>query len=72
MIYFDNSATTQVAPEVLQTYNTVSQKIWGNPSSLHNFGEEAWNKHDNKLLTYFTLIQAKSSLPVAALKVTTG
>lgn len=43
MIYFDNSATTQVAPEVLQTYNTVSQKIWGNPSSLHNFGEEAWN-----------------------------
>ena len=22
---------------------TVSQKIWGNPSSLHNFGENAWN-----------------------------
>lgn len=43
MIYFDNSATTKVAPEVLQTYDTVSQKIWGNPSSLHNFGENAWN-----------------------------
>ncbi|MGM9892087.1 cysteine desulfurase family protein [Limosilactobacillus sp.] len=43
MIYFDNSATTQVSPEVLATYDTVSQKIWGNPSSLHNFGEEAWN-----------------------------
>ena len=43
MIYFDNSATTKISPEVLTTYNTVSQKIWGNPSSLHNFGEEAWN-----------------------------
>ncbi|KRM26711.1 MULTISPECIES: cysteine desulfurase family protein [Limosilactobacillus] len=43
MIYFDNSATTKISPEVLATYDTVSQKIWGNPSSLHNFGEEAWN-----------------------------
>lgn len=43
MIYFDNSATTRIAPEVLETYDTVSQKIWGNPSSLHNFGEQAWN-----------------------------
>ena len=43
MIYFDNSATTKISPEVLTTYDTVSQKIWGNPSSLHNFGEEAWN-----------------------------
>lgn len=38
MIYFDNSATTQISPEVLATYDTVSKKIWGNPSSLHNFG----------------------------------
>ena len=43
MIYFDNSATTKISPEVLATYDTVSQRIWGNPSSLHNFGEEAWN-----------------------------
>ena len=43
MIYFDNSATTKVAPEVLQTYQTVSEKIWGNPSSLHNMGELAFN-----------------------------
>ena len=43
MIYFDNSATTKISPEVLTTYDTVSQKIWGNPSSLHNFSEEAWN-----------------------------
>lgn len=43
MIYFDNSATTKVAPEVLKTYQTVSEKIWGNPSSLHNMGEVAFN-----------------------------
>lgn len=43
MIYFDNSATTQAAPAVLDTYTKVSQKIWGNPSSLHNFGETAFH-----------------------------
>ncbi|AEB73153.1 cysteine desulfurase family protein [Lentilactobacillus buchneri] len=43
MIYFDNSATTKVLPEVLDTYNKVSEQIWGNPSSLHNFGEQAFN-----------------------------
>lgn len=43
MIYFDNSATTKIAPAVLDTYDKVSQQIWGNPSSLHNFGENAWN-----------------------------
>lgn len=43
MIYFDNSATTKVAPQVLETYRTVSDKIWGNPSSLHALGETADN-----------------------------
>lgn len=43
MIYFDNSATTKVLPEVLSTYEKVSNQIWGNPSSLHNFGEKAFN-----------------------------
>lgn len=43
MIYFDNSATTQARPEVLATYQQVSENIWGNPSSLHKLGETAWN-----------------------------
>lgn len=43
MIYFDNSATTKISPEVLSTYDQVSQKIWGNPSSLHKLGTVAWN-----------------------------
>lgn len=43
MIYFDNSATTQVDKAVLETYQKVSNQIWGNPSSLHNMGETAFN-----------------------------
>lgn len=43
MIYFDNSATTKPAPEVVETYAKVSANYWGNPSSLHNFGEQAFN-----------------------------
>lgn len=43
MIYFDNSATTKVAPEVLATYDKVSQQVWGNPSSLNALGTQAHN-----------------------------
>ncbi|TGY54124.1 cysteine desulfurase family protein [Ligilactobacillus murinus] len=43
MIYFDNSATTKVHPEVLTTYTKVNEAIWGNPSSLHKMGENAYN-----------------------------
>lgn len=38
MIYFDNSATTKIAPEALQTMTQVMQTYYGNPSSLHKLG----------------------------------
>ncbi|GFH42761.1 aminotransferase V [Lactococcus hodotermopsidis] len=41
MIYFDNSATTVIEPQVLKTYTDVATKIMGNPSSLHNLGTVA-------------------------------
>ncbi|WLR86952.1 cysteine desulfurase family protein [Streptococcus iniae] len=41
MIYFDNSATTLPYPEALRTFQEVSQKIFGNPSSLHELGSNA-------------------------------
>lgn len=41
MIYFDNSATTSVYPEVLRTYQEVTTKIFGNPSSLHRLGSQS-------------------------------
>ena len=61
MIYFDNSATTKISPEVLATYDTVSQKIWGNPSSLHNFGEEAWNLLEQARQQVAKLFRVKAS-----------
>lgn len=41
MIYFDNAATTIPYPDILQTYQEVSQRIIGNPSSLHQLGSQA-------------------------------
>ena len=41
MIYFDNSATTKMYPEVLDTYRKVNELFFGNPSSLHRIGNEA-------------------------------
>ena len=41
MIYFDNSATTKMYPEVLDTYRKVNEQFFGNPSSLRRIGNEA-------------------------------
>lgn len=41
MIYFDNSATTQMTEGVLETFLKVSQSINWNPSSLHSLGDQA-------------------------------
>ncbi len=42
-IYLDYSATTPLRPEALARLNEVLQNHWGNPSSLHGWGERsAW------------------------------
>lgn len=40
-IYLDNAATTRMRPEAMAEYIRVSESVWGNPSSLHSFGNEA-------------------------------
>ncbi len=37
-IYFDNNATTNIAPEVLQAMMPFLSGLYGNPSSMHTFG----------------------------------
>jgi len=61
MIYFDNSATTKAAPEVVDTYAKVSQNYWGNPSSLHKFGEQAFNLLEQSRQQIADLVGAKLS-----------
>src|SRR5262245_27415957 len=36
--YFDNNATTRVAPEVIEAMVPFLQEYWGNPSSAYQFG----------------------------------
>ncbi len=40
-IYLDNSATTRICDEALNTYTMVSREHFGNPSSLHAIGFDA-------------------------------
>ncbi|MGD7044244.1 cysteine desulfurase family protein [Jeotgalibacillus proteolyticus] len=46
MIYLDNSATTKPSKEVLTSFITVTEKYYGNPSSLHGLGSTAANLLD--------------------------
>lgn len=40
-VYLDNAATTRVRPEVVQAMLPYFTEIYGNPSSLHTFAQEA-------------------------------
>lgn len=41
MIYFDNNATTPIAPEVFEAMKPFLTEFYGNPSSTYTFGREA-------------------------------
>jgi len=42
--YFDNNATTRVAPEVIEAMLPFLREMWGNPSSAYGFGSQV-SKH---------------------------
>lgn len=60
MIYFDNSATTPIYPQALDTYLKVSQRIIGNPSSLHDLGNQAKRLLEQARKQIADLIQVES------------
>jgi cysteine desulfurase len=43
-IYFDNNATTRIAPEVIDEMKPYLIDLYGNPSSMHTFGGQLHNK----------------------------
>ena len=43
--YFDNNATTQVAPEVVEAMLPFLTEYWGNPSSAYGFAHQHRRRH---------------------------
>jgi cysteine desulfurase len=41
MLYFDHSATTPIEPRVLELMHEVGELHFGNPSSIHKFGQKS-------------------------------
>jgi cysteine desulfurase len=44
VIYFDNNATTRLAPEALEAMQPFLTELYGNPSSIHRFGSQVAQK----------------------------
>lgn len=59
-IYLDHSATTPPLPEVIHRIHTTLEKQWGNPSSIHDWGQHASEVLEEARLQVAQLIQADS------------
>jgi len=58
-IYLDNSATTPVAPEVLEAMAPYFSTAYGNPSSLHAFGRAAHRAVEGSRETLAALLDVR-------------
>ncbi len=61
MIYFDNNATTQVDPDVLQLMLPYLQNQYGNPSSAYSFGKYAAKAVDTARQQVAALLRCEPS-----------
>jgi cysteine desulfurase len=60
-VYFDYNATTPLATEVVDTISQVSRNLFGNPSSIHHFGQQAKATLDDARSATASLINADPS-----------
>jgi cysteine desulfurase len=60
-VYFDYNATAPPAPEVVETMARVSRDVFGNPSSVHHFGQRAKAVVDEARSSVAALIGADPS-----------
>ena len=57
-IYLDHGATTPMDPRVLDAMQVFFQEDFGNPVSVHSFGQRAEAAMENDRLTIATLLNA--------------
>jgi cysteine desulfurase len=57
--YFDNNATTRVAPEVVDAMIPILREQWGNPSSTYVFGRQVGEQVEQARARVATLINAE-------------
>jgi cysteine desulfurase len=57
-LYFDNNATTAVAPEVFDAMAPYLRDLYGNPSSMHTFGGQLHRKIEDARAKVAELINA--------------
>ena len=57
-IYLDHSATSPVRPEVIELMTEVMRSQWGNPSSLHAWGERSTMAIERERLQVASLLNA--------------
>ena len=60
-VYFDNNATTAVAPEVFEAMTPFLTRLYGNPSSIHTFGGQVMAHIDQARERLATLLGAQTS-----------
>lgn len=61
MIYFDNNATTRIAPQVFEAMKPFLTDFYGNPSSAYNFGRKTRQIVEKSREQVASLIGAKAT-----------
>ena len=57
--YFDNNATTRIAPEVVEAMLPFLREQWGNPSSAYHFGKQVAKHLDEARAKVAALVNAE-------------
>src|SRR5215213_8578237 len=60
-VYFDYNATSPVTPDVLEAVMCATRDLFGNPSSVHHFGQQAKATLDGARSSVAALIGAEPS-----------
>ena len=63
-IYFDNNATTRLAPEALEAMQPYLTDLYGNPSSIHGFGSQVACKIQEAREQVAALLGAADSIEI--------